>query len=107
MSEFKDLYKAGFLESTERQAQRRTRLLEEQRKKREDNFSGHREIKSPKNKKWQHHCDYDYKNILMLSEWMMEIPDDLENFLLVACPKGIRCTLSNEKDVNCYLPCLV
>ncbi|KAL7047251.1 hypothetical protein ACKWTF_002845 [Chironomus riparius] len=97
MSEFKDLYKASFLESNERQAQRRTRLLEEQRKKREDNFSGHREIKSPKNRKWKHQCDYDYKYNLMLSEWMMEIPDDLENFLLVACPKGIRCTLSNEK----------
>jgi len=102
MSDFKDLYKAGVLESKDRQAQRRERLLEEQRRKREDNFSGHREIKSPNNRKWKRQCDYDYKNNLMLSEWMMEIPDDLENFLLVPCPKGIRCTLSNDKSKNSF-----
>lgn len=104
MSEFKDLYKASFLELKERQTQRRTKLLDEQRKKREDNFSGHRDIKSPKsnNRQWKRPTN-EYKRNLMLSEWMMEMPDDLENFLLVPCPKGIRCTLSNEKSRNAKL----
>lgn len=30
----------------------------------------------------------------MLSEWMMSAPEDLEDYLLVPCPKGTRVTLS-------------
>ncbi|XP_070494417.1 snurportin-1 [Chironomus tepperi] len=104
MSDFKELYKSRFMESKGLQAERRIKLLEEQRKKREENFLGHRNITSVKFKKWKKKCKTkDYRNVTMLSEWMMEMPDDLENFFLVACPKGIRCTLSNEKYRNCTL----
>jgi hypothetical protein len=35
-----------------------------------------------------------FMNILMQSEWMMESPANLEDFLLVPCPKGARVTLA-------------
>lgn len=35
-----------------------------------------------------------FMNILMQSEWMMESPANLEDFLLLPCPKGQRMTLA-------------
>lgn len=99
MSEFKDLYKSNILQLKDQQAKRRAKLLDEQRQKRENNFAAQRNTEKPKFKRRQHH-EVDYRNNLMLSEWMMEAPDDLEDFQLVPCPKGIRCTLSNAKSRN-------
>lgn len=34
-----------------------------------------------------------YKNTLQLSEWLTEKPDDLDNWIMVGCPKGVRCVV--------------
>ncbi|KAG5669185.1 hypothetical protein PVAND_017079 [Polypedilum vanderplanki] len=101
MSEFKNLYK-NQSNLAQQQSLRRAKLLEEQKQRRENQFSSQRDIKSEneQQKKKKIYKDFDYKNNLMLSEWMMETPEDLEDFLLIPCPKGIRSTLSNEKTKN-------
>jgi snurportin-1 len=35
-----------------------------------------------------------YKHLLMLSEWMLEVPQDFaENWIMVPCPAGKRVTI--------------
>lgn len=35
--------------------------------------------------------NFSYNNVLMMSEWMIEKPQDLEeNWYVTACPKGVR-----------------
>lgn len=94
---FKNLYKySGFNQPEERQAIRREKLLEEQRKKREQIYSQSRNFNNPIYK-GKSKVEKDYTNLLSLSEWMVE-PIDIEEFILFPCPKGIRVTLSNEKS---------
>lgn len=99
MSDFKDLYK-NVNQLKEQQINRRLQLLEDQRRQREDNFSAGRDLKefisSQSRKKYR--ANPLFKHALMLSEWMMVRPDDIEDFILVPCPKGIRCTLSTGEN---------
>lgn len=91
MSNYKDLYKFNDKkEST--QAARRAKLLEEQKNKRQLQYSSARDETDYKHKS-HYKVNANYKDCLMLSEWMMELPNDLEDFMLVPCPKGVRCTL--------------
>lgn len=90
MSNFKDLYKfSDKIEAT--QNARRARLLKEQKEKRQQQYSTGRNDESEKPKKY-YKVNANFKDSLMLSEWMNEAPDDLEDFILVPCPKGTRCT---------------
>lgn len=98
MSKYSHLYKnSGYLK--EQQSLRRTRLLEDQRRKRENHIDEQRLLHdaiSPPSKAIQAkglRRNKDYCRNLMLSEWMLEVPDDIDSFFLVPCPKGIRCTI--------------
>ncbi|KAL7010981.1 hypothetical protein ACKWTF_014028 [Chironomus riparius] len=86
----------------ELQVCRRLAVLEQQRHKREEEWSYLKDLK-----KIVPHIDitkdstddqyrWEFSKNLMMSEWMMEEPDDLEDFLLVPCPKGTRSTLIHE-----------
>ena len=89
MSDFQNLYKFNDKRQLS-QAARRANLLEEQREKRHSQFSVGRKQKSQRKK---YRINYEFRNILMLSEWMYAAPMDLEDFFVVPCPKGIRCSL--------------
>lgn len=81
----------------EHQIARRTQLLEGQRKQRDNQFSLQRDLKkiiAPKTRRNEFNETFRYN--LMLSEWMMSRPEDIDDFLMVPCPKGIRCSLSTE-----------
>lgn len=115
MSEFKDLHKTShkIAQLKELQGARRLAFLEEQKQRREEQFSFLRDLKKivpnlkltkkqlknlvPVNNEKQHpranRFNYKFKNILMLSEWMMESPKDLDEYLLIPCPKGVRISL--------------
>lgn len=103
MSDFKQLYK----NSNQLQAQqetRRARLLEEQRKHRESQFAFQRdlrEILQQTNKPKQEHVRANkwFKNIVMLSEWMMKAPEDIEDFMVMPCPKG-KINLSSQSNIT-------
>ncbi|KAG7310899.1 hypothetical protein JYU34_003731 [Plutella xylostella] len=45
-----------------------------------------------------------YKNVLMMSEWMVEKPQDFnENWLVVPCPKGVRLLVVASRGITkCY-----
>lgn len=45
-----------------------------------------------------------YRNILMLSEWMVEVPERLEEeWLLVVCPVGKRCSVvCSQGQTRCF-----
>lgn len=97
MSKYKDFYKFNDKKDTT-QAARRARILEEQKNKRQLQYSsGRNEEKQCKAQK-SYKVNLNYKDCLMLSEWMMEAPEDIEDFILVPCPKGIRCTLVVDFD---------
>jgi snurportin-1 len=99
MSDFRNLYK-NVNQLKEQQSLRRSRMLEAQKNQRNDQFSFQRDLKeilskeSSPGRKTRH--NFMFKNNLMLSEWMMELPEDIDDFLLIACPKGKRCTLSMD-----------
>lgn len=106
MSTFKGLYK-NVNQLKEQQILRRERLLEAQKKHRESQFSFQRDLKEILSKKSSDssgyqskmvRCNYMFRNNLMLSEWMIALPEDIEDFLLIACPKGKRCTISTTED---------
>ena len=104
MSDFKNLYK-NVNQLKEQQSRRRENLLTEQRNKREEKFSFQRdleEILAAKDDSWKSRprTNYMFKDKLMLSEWMMELPEDIDDFLLIACPKGKRCTLATDNKRN-------
>lgn len=104
MSDFKDLSKDQHIKNylQDQQQKRRDLLLEEQRMKREEQYSYLRDLKEiltdlkieyPERK-----FNRNFKDNLMLSEWMMEAPEDIEDFLLVPCPKGVRVTVVKESS---------
>lgn len=87
------LYKSQGIHSKEyRQSERRHALLEIQKNRRNELMDEHRSIeplrkifrKSTKSKQTN------IKNQLMLSEWLKEVPDDIEKWYIKPCPKGIR-----------------
>ncbi|XP_013177387.1 PREDICTED: snurportin-1 isoform X1 [Papilio xuthus] len=42
-----------------------------------------------------------YKNVLMMSEWMVERPEDFnENWFVVPCPKGIRVLIVSDRGIT-------
>lgn len=88
-----ELYKSQGIHSKEyRQSERRHALLELQRQRRNDLMDEHRSIEPLKNiiRKQQHTRNQSIKNQLMLSEWLKEIPDDIEKWYIKPCPKGVR-----------------
>lgn len=121
MSEFKIFHKnnQSIAQLKELQVVRRLAFLDDQKQRREEQYSFLRDLKkivpnlkltkkqTKLDKSLQRECDvgyqankaqpkfnYQFKNILMLSEWMMEAPEDLEDYLLIPCPKGMRASLS-------------
>lgn len=97
----RDLYKdnasGGYYSNQE---QRRRFLLEEQRNRRGESYARNRdfgESKPKKKVKGAPSKPREYKDILSYSEYLVERPDDLEQWIVVACPKGKRCTLVAEK----------
>lgn len=93
MSNFENLYKNSDKIKL-KQDERRAKLLEEQRAKRQSQFSSTRQELTTENVQKRRHfykVNYNFKDNLMLSEWMYEPPADIEDFMLVPCPKGIRC----------------
>lgn len=95
MSKFENLYKNSDKIKL-KQDERRARLLDEQRAKRQSQFSSSRSEPTSENvpkRRDFFKVNYNFKDNLMLSEWMLEAPTDIEDFVLVPCPKGIRCLL--------------
>lgn len=97
-----DLYKSRGLHTKEYlQSERRHALLELQRQHRNESLDQHRSIE-PLKKVWKkiihrrHHRTHHnekypaIKNQIMLSEWLKELPDDIENWYIKPCPKGTR-----------------
>lgn len=98
-----ELYKSKGIHTKEYlQSERRHALLELQRQHRNDSLDQHRSIE-PLKKVWkkiihrryphrsQHNGNYPaIKNQIMLSEWLKELPDDIENWYIKPCPKGTR-----------------
>lgn len=97
MNDFSDLYKnKSKLERT--QSDRRKKLLADQKRQRNECSDNTRGIlnyiaDSKEKKKTNKFVNPEFKNILQKSEWMLEKPDDFENWYLVPCPKGKRCLL--------------
>lgn len=97
-----ELYKNS-LKAEMMQIERRHRLLEQQRLQRDKNMDKHRNIiKQLRQHQQNSHRVHNngnrhaYRNVLQFSEWMHERPDDLENWFVMPCPKGIRCLLVAE-----------
>lgn len=92
-----ELYKSKDIRSKEyRQSERRHTLLKIQRQRRNESNDEHRSIDTlkelfqTKHKQQQHPKYKSFKNQLMLSEWLKEVPDDIENWYIKPCPKGKR-----------------
>lgn len=96
-----ELYKNS-LKTEMMQIERRHRLLEQQRLNRDKNMDKHRKIihqlrqHQQSNHRGQSNYRRAYRNVLQQSEWMYERPEDLENWFVLPCPKGIRCLLVAE-----------
>lgn len=78
----------------QRQTDRRNELLSEQKKQRNCLVDAQRDIKPLKQHTTspaQKRRNETYKNTLQLSEWWMEKPEDIENWYIRPCPKGMRC----------------
>lgn len=96
-----ELYKSKGIHGKEhRQSERRHALLELQRQRRNESLDEHRSIE-PLKSVWEkviqrrHQTQHNekhlmVKNQIMLSEWLKEVPDDLENWYIKPCPKGTR-----------------
>lgn len=96
-----DLYKSKGIHSKEYlQSERRHALLELQRQRRNELLDQHRSIE-PLKKVWKkvihrrHQTQHNEKNFaiknqIMLSEWLKEVPDDIDNWYIKPCPKGTR-----------------
>lgn len=94
---FEDMYKNS-LRAEMLQIERRHKLLELQRLQRSKELDKHRKIidqlrEFQSGPKSSYRYRNQFRNVLQMSEWMHEMPDDLENWYLVPCPKGIRCLL--------------
>lgn len=101
-SNFTELYKSRNTCSSIRQSERRANLLKEQKQQRKKAADTHRGINelvqelnchNASNGKQKRHSENPHKNQLQLSEWLMEKPDDIDNWYMVPCPKGKRCLL--------------
>lgn len=88
-----ELYKSQGIHSNEyRQSERRHALLERQRQHRNELVDVHRSIEPLKKiiRKASHSKYPSIKNQLTLSEWLKEVPDDIEKWYIKPCPKGTR-----------------
>lgn len=88
-----ELYKSQGIHSKEyRQCERRRKLLEIQKKHRIESMDEHRGIEPLKKffRKPTHAKQLSMRNKLMLSEWLKEVPDDVDKWYIKPCPKGIR-----------------
>ncbi|XP_031633315.1 snurportin-1 [Contarinia nasturtii] len=92
-----ELYKSRDIHSREyRQSERRHALLEMQKQRRNELMDEHRSIEPMKKlyrSRHTHHPTQKYtkiKNRHMLSEWLREVPDDIEKWYIKPCPKGNR-----------------
>lgn len=95
-SQFSHYYKERASHDREKkQSDRRNELLSEQKKHRNCLVDAQRDIKPLKKKHTatpaQKRRNELYKNQLQLSEWWMEKPEDIENWYIRPCPKGMRC----------------
>lgn len=99
-----DLFKLAAPTLSESVSKRRERLLTQQKLRRQTSADDHREgIHNLLNQLTQNSptassrrqkrtpSNTKYKNTLQLSEWLSERPDDLDNWIMVGCPKGVRC----------------
>lgn len=99
-----NLFKLSTPSHTESVSKRRDRLLAQQKLRRQISADDQREgIHNLLNQLTQHSppaashrrhkrpSNTKYKNTLQLSEWLYEKPNDLENWIMVGCPKGVRC----------------
>lgn len=88
-----ELYKSQGIHSKEfRQCERRRELLEIQKQRRIDSMDAHRSIEPLRKifRKSSHKKQIGKKPKLMLSEWLKEVPDDIDKWYIKPCPKGIR-----------------
>lgn len=97
--EHQELYK-NFSTLQERQLQRQREHLEKLKLKRNDNFFEHRKTIEKSPKQQRNKFNKCLSKILMLSEWMYVKPVDIEEYLLVACPKGIRMSFASSPDTQ-------
>lgn len=99
-----DMYKSGGYGRYSNQEQRRQSLLTEQRNRRSNVQNKGRNFGPPQQKKKKFPTappkPREYKDILSYSEYLVERPDDLEQWVVVACPKGKRCTLVAHKGIT-------
>ncbi|XP_073839306.1 snurportin-1 [Musca autumnalis] len=99
---YQDLYKRN-IDKGERQEIRRQKLLQEQKLKRlehQDEQRELREVHKPNRRKYKQLTFQDiYGSDLapMLSEWMREKPECLDDWFLVPCPKGQRCLVVSSR----------
>jgi hypothetical protein len=121
--EHQDLYK-NFNSLRTKQKLRQDEFLIKLKDKRSQLFEENRNIDSKETGRKRYlKRNKEFKNILMLSEWMLSKPENIDEFLLVNCPKGIRVTLSSDghnkscklyykngqefKQLTCHLPQMV
>lgn len=98
---YRDLYKVhNVADSTVRQqADRRLQMLKAQKKQRDEALNESRglvqaienySLPNYQSNRLPYRVDVFYRNKVQLSEWMRDRPDDLDNWILVPCPKGKR-----------------
>lgn len=92
-----ELYKSRDIHSREyRQLERRRKLLDEQRQHRNEsvdecrNFEQLKDIFCAEENPNRRRSKNSQKNQLMLSEWLRELPNDIDRWYIKPCPKGIR-----------------
>lgn len=98
---FKNLYKQN-INNFDRQENRRKDLLKHQKLKRlqqQDEGRGNTEFKIERRKSSFNNRRDDLMDVVQLqtSEWLREQPEDINEWLLVPCPKGQRCLVVAEK----------
>lgn len=100
-----NLFKLSTPSLSESVAKRRDRLLSQQKLRRQNSADDQREgihdlvthltqnssNSSSRRTKRTRGGNTKYKNTLQLSEWFADKPDDLDNWIMVGCPKGVRC----------------
>lgn len=101
-SNFSDLYKSHSNRSREsRQSERRNELLDKQKRKRENFVDNLRCIDSSKKKVFREAKSSNQYFKLQLSEWLLEMPDDLTKWYIRPCPKGQRCLIIATNGKTC------
>lgn len=101
-SNFSDLYKSQSIRSKEsRQSERRNELLEKQKRKRENFVDNLRCIDLSKKNVFRQPKSSNQHFMLQLSEWLLEMPDDLSKWYIRPCPKGQRCLIIATNGKTC------